>query len=210
MSFHEIKFPTDLALGATGGPERRTNIVTLASGFEERNAVWADSRRRYDAGYGIKSLDNLHAIIAFFEARLGRLHGFRWKDRADFKSLAPQGPVGDQDGALGTGDGSTTAFQLVKTYSSGAQTYARTIKKPVAGTVKVALDGAGQTETTDFTVDSTTGIVTFVAAPGAGVAVTAGFEFDVPVRFDSDQLDIDIASFQAGVIPSIPIVEIRL
>ncbi|MHA1545995.1 MAG: phage distal tail protein, Rcc01695 family [Alphaproteobacteria bacterium] len=210
MSFHEIKFPTDLALGATGGPERRTNIVTLASGFEERNAVWADSRRRYDAGYGIKSLDNLHAIIAFFEARLGRLHGFRWKDRADFKSLAPQGPVGDQDGALGTGDGSTTAFQLVKTYSSGAQSYARTIKKPVAGTVKVALDGAGQTETTDFTVDSTTGIVTFVAAPGAGVAVTAGFEFDVPVRFDSDQLDIDIASFQAGVIPSIPIVEIRL
>ena len=210
MNFHEIRFPTDIALGATGGPERRTTIVTLASGFEERNAIWADSRRRFDAGYGIKSLNDLHGVIAFFEARLGRLHGFRWKDRADFKSVAPQATVDAQDCALGTGDGTTTAFQLVKTYSSGSQTYARTIKKPVAGTLKVALDGTGQTETTDFNVDNTTGIISFVTAPGAGVAVTAGFEFDVPVRFDSDRLDLDVASFQAGAIPSIPIVEIRL
>ncbi|MFV2093149.1 MAG: TIGR02217 family protein, partial [Hyphomicrobiales bacterium] len=200
----------DIALGATGGPERRTTIVTLASGFEERNAIWADSRRRYDAGYGVKSLNDLHGVIEFFEARLGRLHGFRWKDRADFRSGPPQAAVSAQDCALGTGDATTTTFQLVKTYSSGSQVYARTIKKPVAGTVMVALDGVAQSETTDFSVDITTGIITFVTAPGSGVAVTAGFEFDTPVRFDSDRLDLDIASFQAGAIPSIPVVEIRL
>jgi uncharacterized protein (TIGR02217 family) len=87
--FHEIQFPTAIAFHSSGGPERKTEIVTLGSGFEERNAVWADSRRHYDVGYGVKTLDDLHSVIAFFEARLGRLYGFRFEDFADFKSCAP-------------------------------------------------------------------------------------------------------------------------
>lgn len=207
MAFHDVLFPTGVALGASGGPERRTEIVTLGSGFEERNAVWAHSRRRYNAGYGIKTLDELYGVIAFFEARNGRLHGFRWRDRADCRSGAPTVTVLASDQAIGSGNGVTAAFQLVKTYSSGGIDYQRTIKKPVAGSVLCAIDGV---ETHAFTVDTTTGIVTFDAAPAEGAAVSAGFQFDVPVRFDTDRLDINLAHFEAGEIPSIPLVEIRV
>jgi len=210
MNFHEIRFPTSIALGAVGGPERRTTVVTLASGFEERNAVWANSRRSFNAGYGVKSLNDLHAAIAFFEARQGRLYGFRWKDHADYRSGPPQSVPTPADAALGSGDGATTGFALVKTYTSGAQTYTRPIPKPVAGTVRIAIDGVEQALGSDFSVDTATGVVTFVAAPGNGTAITAGFEFDVAARFDTDKFDIDIMSFQAGAIPSIPIVEVRL
>lgn len=210
MAFHEIRFPTAIAFGSRGGPERRTEIVTLGSGFEERNSPWAHSRRRYDAGYGVRTLDDLHAVIAFFEARHGRLHGFRWKDHADFKSCAPLQSATPLDQTIGTGDGAETGFQLRKTYVSGAQSYVRDIKKPVAGTVRVAVAGVEKTEGADFTVDTATGIVTFTAAPANGASVTAGFEFDVPVRFDTDRLGIDLAAFDAGEIPDIPVVEIRI
>lgn len=212
MAFHEVRFPVEVAFGSTGGPERRTEIVTLGSGFEERNSPWADSRRRYNAGYGVRSLDDLHGVIAFFEARHGRLHGFRWKDRVDFKSSAPQATVAVTDQAIGTGDGVADTFQLVKSYASGGQTYTRTIRKPVAGTVLVAVDGQVKTEGAQFTVDAAAGAVTFTGGniPGVGAAVTAGFEFDVPVRFDADFLEINLAAFEAGDVPAIPIVEIRL
>ena len=208
MTFHEIRFPTALAFHATGGPERKTEIVTLGSGFEERNAVWANSRRRFDAGYGVKSLGDLHAVIAFFEARLGRLYAFRFKDGSDFKSCAPDTSVAPTDQALGTGDGHTTVFQLTKTYTSGPASWTRAINKPVAGSVRVAF--AGVEHTTGFTVDTTTGLVTFAAAPASSVALTAGFEFDTPARFDTDHLAINLASFTAGEIPSIPLVEVLL
>ncbi|MEI9995691.1 MAG: DUF2460 domain-containing protein [Rhizomicrobium sp.] len=208
MAFHEIRFPTALAFHATGGPERKTEIVTLGSGFEERNAVWANSRRRYDAGYGVKSLDDLHAVIAFFEARLGRLNGFRFKDWSDFKSCAPGQTVSPLDQPLGTGNGHATAFPLIKVYSSGPSSWTRAIAKPVAGTLRVAANG---TELQDgFTLDATIGVVTFAAAPASGAMLTAGFEFDTPVRFDTDQLAINLANFTAGELPSIPLVEIRL
>ena len=116
MSFHEIRFPTDISRGAQGGPERRTDVVVLGSGHEERNARWADSRRSYNAGYGVKSLDDLYAVIAFFEERRGRLYGFRWRDHADGKSCAPGGTLSPLDQEIGTGDGTQAAFQLVKTY----------------------------------------------------------------------------------------------
>jgi uncharacterized protein (TIGR02217 family) len=208
MSFHEIRFPTGIAFGASGGPERKTEIVALGSGFEERNAVWANSRRRYDAGLGVKTLDDLHAAIAFFEARLGRLHGFRFKDFADWKSCAPLQTPTPLDQAIGTGDGAATVFQLVKTYTSGAGSWTRTIKKPVAGTVRVAK--AGIEQMSGVTVDGATGVVTFAAAPANGAAITTGFEFDVPVRFDTDALAINLEGFRAGEIPNIPIVEIRV
>ncbi|HDR28691.1 DUF2460 domain-containing protein, partial [Rhodovulum sp.] len=184
MAFHEVRFPDNISRGARGGPERRTQIVELASGDEERNASWANSRRRYDVAYGIRRADDLAAVVAFFEARNGRLHGFRFKDWADYKSGLPSQAPGPQDQVIGEGDGSRTAFQLVKRYVSGAQEWTRTITKPVAGTVRVALSGTEQTG--GWSVDTTTGVLNFDTAPASGVAITAGFEFDVPVRFDTD------------------------
>jgi len=204
MSFHETRFPTAIALHSTGGPERKTEIVTLGSGFEERNAVWANSRRRYDAGYGITSLDDIHAVIAFFEARLGRLHAFRFKDPLDFKSCAPQATPAPTDQALLAID--ATTFQLAKTYTSGPSSWTRIIAKPVAGSVRIAVAGAERT--TGFTVDTTTGRVTFGTAPSGDV--TAGFQFDVPVRFDTDTLSINLADIAAGEIPNIPLIEVRV
>jgi len=168
--------------------------------------VWANSRRRFDAGYGVKSLGDLHGVIAFFEARLGRLHPFRFKDWSDCKSCAPDATPMPADQALGTGDGHVTVFQLTKTYTSGPSSWTRTIAKPVAGTVRVAVDGSELHG--GFTVDSATGRVTFASAPTG--ALTAGFEFDTPVRFDTDHLAINLASFTAGEIPNIPLVEVLL
>mgnify|MGYP001545762340 CR=1 FL=1 len=206
LMFHEIRFPTAISFHSSGGPTRKTEVVTLGSGFEERNAVWANSRRAYDVGYGVKTLDDLHAVIAFFEARMGRLYGFRLKDFSDWKSCAPGQAISPTDQRIATGDGATKIFQLSKSYSSGAASWTRTILKPVEGTVRVALNETEQT--TGFSVDSATGLVTFDAAPDNGVAVNAGYEFDVPVRFDTDSLSLNLSNFQAGEIPSIPIVEI--
>ena len=203
MAFHEVRFPTDLSRGALGGPERRTEIVTLASGAEERNTPWAHSRRRYDAGLGMRSLDDLEALVAFFEARRGQLHGFRWRDWADWRSCAPSGVVTPLDQEIGRGDGARRAFGLVKLYASGGEGYARPIEAPVAGTVRVAVDGAE----VPFALEG--GTVTLDAAPGEGAAVTAGFEFDVPVRFDADRIQVSISGFEAGEVPSVPVVEIR-
>jgi uncharacterized protein (TIGR02217 family) len=207
MAFHEVRFPDNISRGARGGPERRTQIVELASGDEERNASWANSRRRYDVSYGIRRADDLAAVVAFFEARNGRLHGFRFKDWSDYRSGLPSNVPSPLDQPIGTGDGTTAAFQLVKRYTSGVQSWTRTITKPVAGSVRVALDGLEQSM--GWSIATTTGLVTFAAPPGSGVAVTAGFEFDVPVRFDSDTLDVTLDIERLGSITSIPLVELR-
>jgi uncharacterized protein (TIGR02217 family) len=212
MSFHEVRFPTTISRGAQGGPERRTDVVVLGSGFEERNSRWAGSRRAYNAGYGVTSLDALHQVIAFFEERRGRFHGFRWRDHADWKSGAPGATPSALDQAIGTGDGTRRDFQLRKTYGADFAPFVRDVKKPVVGTVLVAVDGVVKLPGTAFTVDATTGIVTFAedAVPLGGAAVTAGFEFDVPVRFDTDKLEVNLSGFRSGAIPNIPIVEVRL
>lgn len=207
MAFHDIRFPDNISRGARGGPERRTQIVELANGEEERNSPWANSRRRYDAAYGIRRADDLAAVIAFFEARRGRLYGFRWKDWADHKSCLPSAQPGPADQLIGQGDGIATEFQLVKAYTSGAQSWARVITKPVTGSVVIALGGVAQPS--GWSVDLLTGIVTFAAPPASGVSVTAGFEFDVPVRFDTDELPVTLDIERLGSITSIPLVEIR-
>jgi len=207
MAFHEVRFPDNISRGARGGPERRTQIVELASGDEERNGSWAASRRRYDASYGIRKADDLAAVTAFFEARRGRLYGFRWKDWADYKSCLPSANPTTTDQPIGTGNGAATTFQLVKLYTSGAQFWTRTITKPVAGTVALALNGV--TQITGWTVNTTTGVISFAAAPAPGVAITAGFEFDVPVRFDTDTLDVTLDFERLGSIISIPLIEVR-
>jgi uncharacterized protein (TIGR02217 family) len=210
MAFHEVRFPANLSFGSVGGPERRTEIVTLQNGFEERNTPWAHSRRRYDAGVGLRSLDDVEALIAFFEARRGQLFGFRWKDWADFRSSLATRAVTAGDQPIGKGDGVRTEFALVKTYRSGMETYVRPIRKPVLGTVRVAIAGDAKVDGQEFTVDPATGIVTFAFPPDLGAQITAGFEFDVPVRFDTDRIQTSVASFKAGDVPSVPVVEVRL
>ena len=207
MAFHEVRFPDNISRGARGGPERRTQVVELASGDEERNASWVNSRRRYNVAYGIRRADDLAAVVAFFEARNGRLNGFRYKDWADYKSSLPSQPTSPTDQQIGTGTGSLKTFQLVKRYTSGVQSWTRTIVKPVSATVRVALGAVEQVS--GWTLDTATGVVTFTIAPGNGVIVRAGFEFDVPVRFDTDMLDVTLDIERPGSITSIPLLEIR-
>jgi uncharacterized protein (TIGR02217 family) len=207
VAFDEVQFPSNISRGARGGPRRKTQIAALASGDEERNASWLNSRRAYDVAYGIRSADALATVVAFFEARNGMLYGFRFKDWSDFKSCQPSAVVSRTDQTLGTGNGVQATFQLRKAYTSGARTYQRAITKPVAGSVLIALNGVNQVA--GWTVNTTTGIVTFSAAPGIGVVVSAGFEFDVPVRFDSDMMDVALDFERLGSISSIPLIEVR-
>ncbi|WP_298256657.1 DUF2460 domain-containing protein [uncultured Litoreibacter sp.] len=210
MNFHEVRFPASLSFGSLGGPERRTEVVTLANGFEERNTPWAHSRRRYDAGVGMRSLDDVETMVAFFEARQGQLYGFRWKDWSDFRSCKASREVTFEDQIIGRGDGVQTEWQLIKTYASGGYDYARPVKKPVSGTVLIGFDGIALQEGVDWQIDLDTGVVTFGEAPDEGVEITAGYEFDVPVRFDVDAIQTSVASFQAGNVPSVPVVEVRV
>jgi len=210
MGFHEIRFPASLSFGSLGGPERLTDVVTLANGFEERNTPWAQSRRRYDAGVSLRGLDDIEALIAFFEARRGQLFGFRWKDWTDYKSGRSKAEPDYRDQVIGVGDDVTVEFPLVKTYRSGEETYARQIRKPVAGSVRMGLSNNELQDGVHYEVDPTTGIVRFVEPPNLGVQVTAGYEFDVPVRFDTDRIQTSLASFQAGEVPNVPVVEIRI
>lgn len=211
-AFHEIVFPLDIALKSSGGPERKTEIVALGSGREERNARWAHSRRRYDAGYGVKTLEALSQVVAFFEERRGRLHGFRWRDRLDHSSAAPGASVTPLDQVIGLGNGTQTQFQLLKLYGAAHAPYQRPVAKPVAGSVRVAVSEVEQTAGVAFTVDATTGVVSFLPGhvPGADAFVQAGFLFDVPVRFDTDFLEVDLSAFAAGSVPRIPLMEIKL
>jgi uncharacterized protein (TIGR02217 family) len=207
--FHHVRFPIDIAFGSGAGTRRRTEIVTLASGYEQRNTLWRDSKRYYDAGYGIHSLDDIATVIAFFEARYGRLYGFLWRDWADYKSCLPSLQPKAIDQVISTGDGKNRIFQLIKSYVSGDFSWTRKVSKPIAKTVQIAIDGTAVKDDL-ITVDHLTGLVTFKIAPVDGEKITAGFEFDTPVRFDTDNLDFNLASFHAGEVPSIPITEVRL
>ena len=171
MNFHEVRFPAAISFGSSGGVERRTDIVELVSGHEERNSPWAHSRRRYDAGLGVRSLDDLAAVVAFFEARHGRLFGFRWKDWLDHKSCVPSAVPAATDQALSAGSG-PAEWSLAKAYRDGGGSYLRPIRKPVPTSVRVAVDGV-ELAPEAFTVDGATGLVTLAEAPAADAAVTA-------------------------------------
>ncbi|MFN4288969.1 MAG: TIGR02217 family protein [Brevundimonas sp.] len=203
MGFHEVRLPARLAFGSSVGVEHRTEVASLASGFERRSSPWSCGRRRYLIGAGLRSLADMGALMAFFEARHGRLYGFRFRDISDEASAPPgQEPMAD-DQSLGTGNGSQRSFALVKHYGHSL----RPITKPVAGSVKVAVAGV---ETSTFTLDETTGIVTFDVAPASGATVTAGFRFDVPVRFDTDRIDVTLEGFASGRLVAVPLIEVRV
>ena len=208
-AFHEVRFPLRLALGVSGGPVRRTDIVNLSNGRESRNQRWRNARRSYDAGSGIRSVADLYEVLAFFEARRGELYGFRFRDPVDFKSCPPGETPAATDQRIGTGDGVTAGFQLLKTYGDAGGAFSRRIEKPVEGSVMVSVEGV-KVEAADVAVDHVTGMIVFRTGrvPPAGAAIRAGFEFDVPVRFGIDRIDVNLTAFEAGRIPSIPLMEI--
>jgi uncharacterized protein (TIGR02217 family) len=200
MTFSVVQFPNAIALGATGGPNYSTDIVTNFAGYEQRNVNWSQSRGRWNVASGIKSNSDMATLIAFFRARQGRAIGFRFKDYSDYEVIA---------GNIGTGDDTETEFQLSKQYTSGSATVNRTITKLVAGTYAVYIDTVVQTETTDYTIDTTTGIVTFISAPATDEVITADFEFDIPVRFDTDSMEISQDYSHLSNWGNIPVIEIR-
>jgi len=203
-----VVFPVAIAFGATGGPERINEIVGLRSGREVRNQRRVHARRRYDVGTGIRSITDVEDIAAFFEARRGSLNAFRFRDPFDWKSCPLALEPSALDQTIGIGDGIATDFQLTKTYGSPQEGYARPITRPVSGTVKVSVAGSERVEGSDFTVDSEAGMITLTGAPATGETVTAGYEFDVPVRFDVEHLAVSIAGFKAGQVPAIPLIEV--
>jgi len=210
-SFHDVRFPPGVSFGATGGPERRNEIISLTSGREKRNARFAQSRRHYDAGTGVRSLADLYDVLAFFEARRGSLHAFRFRDPFDMKSCRPEETVSATDEQLGTGDGVRARFALTKTYGEGDDAYRRLIARPVAETLRVTVDGVEKVSPEEWTFDFATGEVVFApgSIPGPSEEVTAGCEFDVPVRFDTERIAVSLTAFKAGQIPSIPLIEVQ-
>ena len=200
--FHDVQFPMQLALGAIGGPERRTEVLALASGREVRNANWSRSRRRWDIGGAITNLARLQSLIDFFEARSGPLFGFRFRDPLDFSSALPGADLSHTDQDLGFGDGARTSFQLVKR----SDAYVRDVHKPVPATVRIGIDGT--LVETGWTLDASSGTVTFATPPTDGALISAGFEFDCAVRFESDQIQAVIEAFGAGRVASVGLIEI--
>lgn len=207
MSFENIQFPLSISFGATGGPEFRNEIVSMTSGFEQRNARHSMAIRRYDAGTGIRSKRDLYSVLAFFEARHGSLISFRFRDPFDNVSGIAGQSVHENDQIFGLGDGATRSFQLRKAYHAGQQMPERIIHLPVAGSVKVAIDGDLFAQ---WSLDALTGTITFDEPPEQGAVLSAGYQFDVPVRFDTEQLLLSVSSFEAGTIPAIPLKEVRL
>ena len=201
--FDDVSFPIEIGAEASVAPGFSTNVVTSASGYEYRNVNWQQARLRFDAGPGIRGDAEVETLLAFFRARRGAAIGFRFRDPYDFSSNGMTGTPAATDQRIGTGDGATTAFPLVKAYGTGEQ---RRITRPVAGSVTVAVGGIEQS--TGWSLEPS-GRIVFMSPPAAGAEIAAGYLFDVPVRFADDKLEIHRASFLAGEAPSVPLIEIR-
>lgn len=199
MAFHEVRFPTDISYGSSGGPEFSTDIVITHSGYEQRNINWANARGRYNVAHGVKTNSQLKDLISFFRARVGKAYGFRFKDWTDYSASGE---------FIGTGNGVKTQFQLQRNYTSGNESVARSIKKPVNGTIKIYLNDVQQNS--GWSADVTTGVVTFTSPVANSVVVTADYEFDVPVRFDTDRLSARLDDYGLNSWNDIPLIEIKL
>ncbi len=207
MAFDETQIPLRIGFGSQGGPAFSTEIVTVDGGYEKRNQNWSQARRHFDAATGLRSAADIATLLTFFHARAGRARGFRLKDWSDFTSAADNTSApAFSDQLIGTGNGSATAFQLTKTYTSGGVSHVRNIVKPVTATTVIGV--AGVQLMSGWSVDTATGIITFSSPPSAASAITAGYQFDVPVRFDTDQLNLSVEDF-TQLSAHIPVVEIR-
>ncbi len=196
--FHDVRLPEDISYGSSGGPEFSTTVVTAQSGFEQRNVNWQQARARYNIAYGVRSDSQLQELLAFFRARQGKAYAFRYKDWNDYQAV---------NMLLGVGDGVRTTFQLLKTYTSGSTTITRTISKPVAGSVRVYL--LDVEVLSGWTVNEATGLLTFASPPAGGVTVKASFDFDVPVRFDTDYLPVTLSDYGVAAVRELSCVEVR-
>ena len=206
--FHEVLFPKEISYGSAGGPKFKTTIFASDSGYEQRNIEWSEVRAEYDVSHGIKSREQMEEIREFFMARRGRAYGFRFLDYADYR-LSNQ--------VIGVGDGVQTEFQLIKTYrsqqteSGSDERYDRTITKPVWDTVSGVQAGATVlTAPADYSVDYDSGVITLTSPLGVDVPLSVGqAEFHVPVRFDTDHLDVTHDFWETQSWPNIPLVELR-
>lgn len=209
-SFIDVRLPEDIERGATGGPRFKTSITTLSSGFEKRNVEWDKVRGRWDIAYGLTSLDQVSDVIHMFYAAQGKARGFRFKDWSDFQIGKQSDPSTRQ--SIGTGDASTVTFPVFKQYGVGGVTYDRRVYKLVSGKTMVFLDGVEQSS--GLSIDTSLGKVTFDSPPADGVDVAVITEFDVAVRFDTDELPIETELFfqdePIGQIPRIDLVELRV
>lgn len=205
MSFKDIRFPDVLAWGSAGGPRYNTSVVKIKSGKEKRNANWDYPRIEFDVATAIQEMADLESLIAFFHIAQGMAYTFRFRDYSDYKSCQTAGTPLHSDQIIGTGDGDKVEFQLYKTYLyEGEGRLARRITKPTPGTVLVGVNGSEQTS--GWTVDTTTGIVTFSSAPASGATITAGYEFDIEARFDTDSLSTSLEQYQLGS-TQVPVIE---
>lgn len=200
MSFVEIQFPSDISYGATGGPTYSTDVVSMFSGHEQRNSNWKNALGRYNISTGVKTEKQWQNLISFFHICKGKAYGFRFKDWSDYKAVRQK---------IAISDGVKTEFQLIKTYSSGDTVVTRIIKKPIKNTVKIYQQSNLRREL-DYSVDYSTGIITFAEALNPGTIILADFEFDVPVRFDTDELQISIDSFNSGSWSGVNLIEVRI
>ena len=199
MTFHDVRFPDDISYGASGGPGYNTDVITVKSGKERRNANWAMGRCSWDVSTGLKNQADLDKLIAFFRARLGKAYAFRFKDWTDYRMARQQ---------VASGDGIATAFQLVKAYTDdGGYQVSRDITKPVESTVQIWLGDAPQAS--GWACDPLSGIVTFAAAPAAGAVIEASCQFDVPARFDTDQMKASIEAHEVFTWGSVLVTEVK-
>lgn len=201
-SFESVRLPDDIEAGAHGGPSFLTTIVAIGNGTEQRNIDWAEAKADWDIGYGIQTPADYAAARTFFYARRGRAVGFRFKDWSDFEL---------QNELIGIGNGVTLTYQLTKTYTSGSASYVRVITRPVTPTLVVRVDGVVKTLTTHYTINYETGLITFTGgnAPAAAKEVRVDCDFDVPVRFNTDKFDLRLEITLAGVVQSLPVLELR-
>lgn len=207
--FIEQRFPDDLSYGSSGGPQYSTTIAVARSGVESRNANWSIPRRKFNAAYNVRTLEQLDTLLTWFHTCRGRAYGFRYKDWSDYKSGSLRGSPSAVDQIIGVGNGVLTAFQLIKTYAVSGHSQSIKIVKPVQGTVQVSIDNITKTEGVDYTVNYATGIITFGVSPAPTAVIKSGYEYDVPVRFDVDDLS-DIQAVNFNVFAShVPLLETR-
>jgi uncharacterized protein (TIGR02217 family) len=210
-AFHDVRFPLSISFGATGGPERNIEIVSLSSGREKRNLRQAHALRRYDAGTGLRAISEIDDILNFYEARKGPLHAFRFRDPFDWKSCGLAGAISPLDQKIGVGNGVQTAFPLSKTYGHAAYAYQRPLSCVVAASLRVSVDGDEVSPST-YIVTAPGNEIVFQpgSIPANGKIIKAGFEFDVPVRFEAASLTLSLANFRAGQVQAIPLKEVLL
>ncbi len=198
MAFHDVRFPEVIEAGMQGGPAFLTTIVESTGGQEKRNGAWSLPRYKWRFGTGLRDQAGLDVLLAFFMARMGRLHSFRFKDWLDYTA------AGDN---IGTGNGVALTFQLRRVYTSGGVSLYRKITRPVSGTVKIYVDGVEQLS--GVSVNTSTGLVTFSVAPLDTKPITWTGQFDVPVRFDSDELPLTLEAVDVGELSQMEIIEVR-